>query len=349
MIASLLIFTIVTSYVSASETSSSNFNFQNGLSAINPQVPQLTPSTASSNSFFSHSNTSNGEEINPNFDGNKWNKYTDIWSSNTNSLTAKQKHNNSGNSIGGTDNGNAHIYNSSYPLGTPSPHMFQNQVIRSSTPNLSFDSTSSNLYLLIQKKLAADPTVPTGFLDRIVPVNAAIYNPSIAPEEYFNNLRLLQLAFPLLSTPSHRSLNILNIGTGSGIVPVGLTLISQPGDSITSIDESRDILTQARVNIERDGKQFYLGIPGTIFPRLSLQVGSLHHSLPKSKFELIVINRPIPVNVPFPPALRDILSPRGVIIYTEESRSSEGNIIHKFRLDRLDSNGNLITEKIIGL
>lgn len=190
----------------------------------------------------------------------------------------------------------------------------------------------------------AEPGVQAGFLDRINTINISAFTPARPPLVYMRDLRLLQLAYPHVAhTPPS---NILHVGADSGFVPLALVVMAAGKSTVTSVDENAQMLAEARENVLRDGKGFFLGLSGAV-ARLRFHQLTLHgpSSIPPppnnaSQYDVIVLSRAL--HDPLPLSLRRMLRPGGIVVYQFESVAER--TLHQ---DRLLQDGNFETERKI--
>ena len=191
-------------------------------------------------------------------------------------------------------------------------------------PRLVSSSTYHHPSLSSSSSYSTDSTAPSGFMEKSSLINKDIFNPSP------NELKLLHMAFNLLNPTHSHPLNILQIGTGSGFIPLALTLFCQSADSITSYDVDT---SEAKQNIIRDGKEYFL----RKLSLLNSPISTIPSNSTTNNYNLIVLSQSIPSNVP--QFIKESISPGGFIIYPNDLR--------QFKMDRLDENGNLFNIKTI--
>ena len=172
------------------------------------------------------------------------------------------------------------------------------------------------------------------FIHKVSVIDANNFYTTSVP--YHRDLKLLSLAYNLMTATS-RELNVLHLGTGSGYVPLALTIFGRHDDTIVTVNDQGDS-GQAKENVKKDGKGHFLrnlnfitvqNIPNSIISRPSNG----------RAFDLIVLSQSVPRNYSFPGTLIGVMSPKGYLIYPEDGK--------RFKLDRLDGNGNLINLKSV--
>ena len=328
-------------------------DLQSIFNSIHPQSPQLPPQSQLQSQSqvtpqfqvpqhpHNHSiskRISDGGEINPNFNGNNWNRksplitdfppYRPVHKSDTEwfpSLNENDRNNNSGGSDGSREytNYNHHDHYNTH-------HRYNHNT---------YDHRSTNDHYYYNHNNYHDNSDPE-FEEKLALINPKNYETTSSILN--RDTKLLSLSYEILSTssPTNKPLNILHLGTGSGFVPMALAVFSRPNYSILSLD---DTANYARDNIIRDGKSFFLR-------RLSLQqVPNLSTALiprPPNNlpYDLIISSKSISQSNSFPRSLKDSLVPRGIIIYPEEAGRHR-----RLKMDRLNEYGHLTNLKTIEL
>ncbi len=99
---------------------------------------------------------------------------------------------------------------------------------------------------LVKRRARQEPlqyiTGSTDFMHAEIEVNESVLIPRIETE---------QMVEMILDRHSREELNVLDVGTGSGCIPIALKM-ERPGWSLTGLDISEDALATARRNAERN-------------------------------------------------------------------------------------------------
>lgn len=279
------------------------------LNILKPQIPQASDSAINNRDFFISPpakldpfKTSDGSEINPDFEGSNWNRRDTM-------------------------------FNTLNPI-TSDHSMDWFPSITTNHPNQSDHSFSSSSNSSIEKDKEYSSNYPE-FIHKVSVIDANnFFNDTLS---YRRDLKLLNFVFTLISSTSNE-LNILHLGTGSGYVPLALTILGRHTDAILTLDDQNTWNT-AKENIIKDGKSYFLrhlrfktieNIPNSITSKTS-ETGK--------PFDLVVFSKSIPQNYTFPSDLIMGMNPRGFMIYPEDGK--------KLKMDQLDGNGKFTNIKTI--